>query len=321
MIKKPIFIIGVHKSGTTLVRSLLDGHPNLFVIPIETHIFKFNGHWVDYPYRSNFPENKSVKKIKEEYLGWIKKTNNLPANFKGGEVPTDWNLRLIKSYFDQYGRFTSLKESITSYFEAMAYSMGADKKKRFVEKSVENAEFAIDLKNLFPDAKFIHILRNPYANIVSIRNFSIGNHYPYIKTIYKALYNNYYFLYKNRNIITDYKIVRYEDLVKKTKLQMDKIADFLNIPHAKILYKPTNKGKIWPGNSSDNKKYNSVSTRRLSNWKNEITPLECKLINNKFPFILRDYNYNKFVKKSYWKKNKKETIKNYLKNRIFIRNV
>lgn len=38
-----IFILGAHKSGTSLVRSLLDGHPDLNVVPIELHFLRHLG--------------------------------------------------------------------------------------------------------------------------------------------------------------------------------------------------------------------------------------------------------------------------------------
>ena len=33
--RRPVFICGPHRSGTTLVRDLLDGHPSLIVLPAE----------------------------------------------------------------------------------------------------------------------------------------------------------------------------------------------------------------------------------------------------------------------------------------------
>jgi hypothetical protein len=41
MDRGPVFILGNLKSGTTLVQALLDGHPELFVIPVELKFFKF----------------------------------------------------------------------------------------------------------------------------------------------------------------------------------------------------------------------------------------------------------------------------------------
>ena len=40
--KNYVFILGQHKSGSSLLRSLLDGHPDLFVIPVETHYFSLS---------------------------------------------------------------------------------------------------------------------------------------------------------------------------------------------------------------------------------------------------------------------------------------
>ena len=36
---KPVFIIGAPRSGTTLMRSIVDAHPQLFCPPWETGIF------------------------------------------------------------------------------------------------------------------------------------------------------------------------------------------------------------------------------------------------------------------------------------------
>lgn len=43
--KSPIFVCGLRKSGTSLVKRLLDGHSELFVCPAnELHIFKYTDH-------------------------------------------------------------------------------------------------------------------------------------------------------------------------------------------------------------------------------------------------------------------------------------
>lgn len=40
MLRKPIFIASIHKSGATHLRTILDGHPNIFAIPFESHFFQ-----------------------------------------------------------------------------------------------------------------------------------------------------------------------------------------------------------------------------------------------------------------------------------------
>jgi hypothetical protein len=47
MDQAPIFILGLHKSGTSLSRNLLDRHLKLFVISFEIQLFELYRFWVD----------------------------------------------------------------------------------------------------------------------------------------------------------------------------------------------------------------------------------------------------------------------------------
>ena len=40
-LENPVFICGAPRSGTTLLSNLLDGHHNLIVFPVETHILQY----------------------------------------------------------------------------------------------------------------------------------------------------------------------------------------------------------------------------------------------------------------------------------------
>lgn len=322
MINKPIFILGAHKSGTTLLRSLLDSHPELFVLPIETHAFKHNGYWIDYSLKKNLPKKLSPKQIEKNYIGWVKTTDNLPDDFKGGEVPTNWDLKKFKEYLSTKGNYDTTKDSINTYFTAIAHSLNQNLNLRFVEKSVEHAEFAIDLEKMFPGAKFVHIVRNPYANFVSLRKFTKGSSYPLIKPLHDSFYNNYYFLYKNSEVIKNYEVVKYEDLVSEPERVMNLIAEFLEISKMDCLYKPTNSNEIWSGNSVNNNQFTGINADHLNDWQKEIYPLECDIINKSFDFILQKFDYGYFsLKNQPLRKIRNERFKTYLRNRMFVRSL
>ena len=51
---KPIFILGAHKSGTSYLRALLDGHPDLYVVPLEAHYFQHLGFNIENYIRSPY---------------------------------------------------------------------------------------------------------------------------------------------------------------------------------------------------------------------------------------------------------------------------
>ena len=134
---------------------------------------------------------------------------------------------------------------------------------QLLEKSVSNAENALRLQKLFPNAKFIHIMRNPYANLLSFRDyrFKMNNRFPSLRDLVECLKVNYYYLYKNQELIDDYLVVKYEDIAMNTKEEMIKISQFLNIPFNENLLSPTVNGKRWEGNSTQNKKFTGVETK------------------------------------------------------------
>ena len=109
---------------------------------------------------------------------------------------------------------------------------------------------------------FIHILRNPYSNIVSIRKY-LGRKgkYPFLKKPIQSLYNSYYYMYKNYKLFPQkYLILKYEDLVLAPEKIMKKISNFLNIIFMDLLLYPTQAGKDWGGNSTSNVRFSGIDS-------------------------------------------------------------
>ncbi len=179
--KSPIFILGAHKSGTSLLRSLLDGHPDLFVIPLETHVFQAAGYWVDYSLSSERPQSKSFDEIKQAYRDVVSLYNSDTNQVADANLVNRIDIEAFQRTMQP--PVEDFKGLIELYFKAIYTSLYRENMppgKRVVEKSVENAEFAVDLQKLFPDAKFVHIMRNPYANIVALRRTFKGNYYVFL---------------------------------------------------------------------------------------------------------------------------------------------
>jgi len=292
----PIFILGSHKSGSSLLRNLFDGHSELFVIPIEAHFFQYNGYWIDYGIRRQMPVDLTEGQIINNYVSAINLANTTPGGYSDSDTRGMWDVEKFEEKIKKGKNYNNIKSSIINYIEAMYYSISGTElpeDKRVVEKSVENAEFAIDLKTIFPNAKFIHIVRNPYATLVAIRKFKSQQGYPFLKWIIESMYNSYYYLEKNQRLFSkkDYLVLKYEDLVTQPKMIIKKIITFLDLPEEKILYIPTVQKKLWEGNSTSGEKFKSISSKRLNKWKDEIYPLEAQVVNFKFEFILKKYGY------------------------------
>ena len=128
MADTPIFIGGLMKSGTSLLRKLVSRHPNIFG-GLETFWFseEFTQHWKD-------SESKRQKWLREFYevsyedYQTIKETSNSPTQF-----------------LEQFLQFCTHRAG----------------KKRWVEKTPDNILHMDKIWTFWPEAKVIHVLRDP----------------------------------------------------------------------------------------------------------------------------------------------------------------
>ena len=316
--KGPIFILGAHKSGSSLLRSLLDGHPDLFVLPFEAHFFQLAHYWVDYRSRSSRPPALSFTEAIEEYTRNVTHYNSTNDPTSDANLVGAFDIDRFKLDIENTPA-NCFSDLIVNYIKASYAALVGQKAPedlRFVEKSVESAEFALDLKSLFPNAKFVHILRNPYSNLVAFRRHTGKSHYPVLASVLFSLNNSYYYLYKNQRLIDDYRVVRYEDLLTASEKVMREVADYLEIPFLDCLLQPTVLGKPWLGNSSRGLKFLGISPKNLDLWKEEINHLEKYYVNKYFSFILDDYGYSRTsIDRSYLFPVAREKVSTYLLNR------
>lgn len=322
MLKAPVFILGSHKSGTSLLRSLLDNHNDLAVMPTETHFFQYNGYWVDYHLRRSLPTYPETPSIETALRNYIQDHEAAHGPYSANPGFDDFDMNACISFVKNKAS-KSIQERYALYMGAIYLSFFGEtlpENKRIVEKSVENAEFARILRLLFPDSFFIHIVRNPYATLTSIRKSKSMQNYPFLGNILSALYNSFYYLSKNEILFDRYKIIRYEDLIKNTDSVMRDIAEFINIEFENILLKPTSKGSVWRGNSTSDMKFEGVSPYPLDHWKGQITDLEICMTNRIADYIFRKFQYDilKVRKPSLLLPAKKEGVITYLRNRLLL---
>ncbi|MBI1286938.1 MAG: hypothetical protein GC178_05105 [Flavobacteriales bacterium] len=322
MNQQPIFILGAHKSGTTMLRNMLSGHPDLFVIPFESHVFQLSDWDVDYEYRKNKKQGLSIKQIESNFKDWIKLQNEAVDPMGDTFVTGKLNVDAFNQHF-------CLKEGDTQtvifekYMSAVHQCLGLgdlDDNKRVVEKSVENAEFAVELSKMYPQARFIHIVRNPYANFVSLRKYkSVGVGYPLLNRMVKTIKNSYHYLEENPKQIEHYLVVRYEDILTDTERVMQEVAGFIGIPFNEKLLFPSHLGEQWGGNSTSGKKFKSVSSVNLDEWKNEILPIEVKCVNSVAKEIIHSLRYPFITSNgSFIKKKPEESLLRFIFNRLCV---
>lgn len=323
--KDPIFILGCTKSGTTLMRNLFDGHPDLFIVPFESHFFQITHKWVSYYFRRTNPHKLTFDEMKLGLFNWVKYMNTISNTIADGFIQGQLDILKFKEYIDNE-KVSNTKELSNAYIKAIYYSLLQKEMPtniRFVEKSVENVEFCQEWIQMYPNAKFIHILRNPYSNIVAIRKYlaKTKKKYPFLLPAFSAMNTSYYFLYKNPELIKNYKVIRYEDLLVNPERAMKELSVFLDIEFSKVLLTPSHLNELWKGNSTNRQNFSGVSAGNIKKWEVEITDYEINMINKYFDFVIKDFNFGfvKPLRSIYWPQ-KSEGVKNYIRNR-FLENI
>jgi hypothetical protein len=329
-----VFIVGNAKSGTTLLQALLDGHSELFVLPIELKFFKFPalpslppGNMPPPPapeWKMPVPRAQpSVEQVRDELLGHSDLADllngaNLARNvdLSGADFDEETFLQHIQA---PYG---SLKELYVAFFEAFYYAFGDERDVEgitFVEKTPSNEEYAQELNRWFPDVAFLHMLRNPYANVYSLQQG--GRRTPNLRDrTYRPTAKSLYFMERNQRYIENYHVVKYEDLVRSTEETMRQVAQWIGVDFDDTLLQPTIMGQPWGGNArSVDEQFDGVDPRPLTAYEEHISDLDIALVNRFFSELMAKYGYSrKRASFKKWLPRSWETPLNYLRNRLLL---
>jgi hypothetical protein len=250
LVQHPVFVCGVHRSGTTLVRNLLDDHPQLVVLPSEGTYYTNLEHKL-----LKLPQNKWAA-----YLGteWLRRLAN-PIN----QAPY-WLLgctdQTVSPYVD-FARYllawwqtlphtaetTWPHQAIMLAYASSTNNLGA---KLWVDKTPTNERFIERIWEEFTSALIIHVVREPVATLTSRRimepAISLRLAVRFLRISYQiaseeSAFNNGKFL-----------LLKYEQLCDNPGVVINELTDFLEIENSDSLTYATVAGIAAKANSSFN---------------------------------------------------------------------
>ncbi|MDX1413436.1 MAG: sulfotransferase [Candidatus Promineifilaceae bacterium] len=160
-INKPIFVVGSGRSGTTLIYRLLASHRDL----------AWFSNWTDY-----FPKHPELALLSRlaDYVD-----SPLLTKRKYWPIPDIEGIRILKSC-NVYAQLWRLKRPVTAQdiptsasqklIDIIKRHQRFQGKPRFIHKNISNSMRIPYLKAVFPDAKFIHVVRDGRAVAMSLKN-------------------------------------------------------------------------------------------------------------------------------------------------------
>lgn len=271
----PIFIVGVHRSGTTLLRFMLNCHPRLYIVHESDFIPNF--------FLQNPNESLTDERV-TDLLNTISNRYRFFEQWKGPRPSID-TLR-------QAGSVSAPSEFLETLYTAYARQNGAV---RWGDKTPIYTNYIDLLHTLFPRAQFIHIIRDGRDAILSMlekyeqREFHVDVYFAarnWVRRIHAARTSG------ARLGPERYYEIRYENLVADPGRELQALCTFLNEPYVPEMTQPHELARkiVKPGDFHDPVRH-PPHIKSVGRWHQEMSEADLRLFTRVADDLLQELDY------------------------------
>jgi hypothetical protein len=253
----PLFIIGMPRSGTKLMRALLNQHPQINLTLAESHFIPYFVKKFGNP--PPFRVRKDLKPVIRELqqTAFFSTMSNAGYALDGSRFLHDVDYTKWSTIFEHVFRhFGSKREAVATIW--------GDKTPGYINHMPL-------LKELFPEAKFLHIVRDPRDYCLSVRK-------SFKKSIYRAAVrwrqgvgNAHRY---GRRLGQDYLEIPYERLLEEPVLTMRQVSSFLGVPYDDTLVNLASA----PEDLGDAKGHNKIVAHNNNKYRAQLSSHEIRRI-------------------------------------------
>ena len=285
-----VFVVGAARSGTTLLQMILDANPSV-IFPLES---------------------KLIVHLKQKYSKVVNWTDKLIDEFiidlykERTSFAIFWNINAnelrgnIRSF-----PINKLSFGILCKIIYLSYSSPFTKEKITLigDKNPAYSVFIKELLEIFPDAKFIHVVRDYRDNVVSNRRTLRTKEINVLAQRWK-IYNKLIELAKqdkSKNFYT----LRYEDLVNDPEYYVSEICKFLDLKFSAEMLNFYEKIKITELRLQAIEEIQPnilqpINTSQINKWEKHLSNDEMELIDYICGDFAKKYNYIQRTKSKKW---------------------
>ena len=300
----PIFLGGAHKSGTTLLRNLLDGHPEISVLPTDGFGLRFHRKISSFE-----PEHRGLAMVAAAVANIAMPiAGESPRWILGDTIEPYLKIGVILRELSGCGTLTDTPSCMRGFADLFQrLSPQKNPVRYWAEKSTFNVQDAPLLAPLFPNGKFIHIVRHPGAIVAAQKRKQPMKERSFcLQRECEEVFSSLAAGIRNQRTLPagSYHLVNYEQLLSNPDKEMRRICTFLGVGFDECLLKPTVFGQ--PAGSNTSRLKSSVAGRLHTapgeKWRSELTTDQLDLIRFCFRRILRACNYDEiFSPRDHWK--------------------
>lgn len=271
---RPIFIVSAPRSGSTLLRLILDAHPNI-AIPSPAWLYEYIR-----PYLYSFGDLGQ----ESNYRDLVRDMIEMPTierwlvDFTVDEVVGACPGRSFKEAYD----YLHVKDAT------------AKGKTRWGEKSPRNSYWIDEIKSEFPDAQFVHIVRDgrdmaiDISQSVSMRPCSVLMGSYYWKHYVTAIRDSF-----ARLDAADRYEIGYEALCADPEAELKALCDFLgeDFDSAMLRHQESASTRTWAANAQHGNTGKPITTDYCELYKKRLPERDARVLESVIAELLQQYGY------------------------------
>ncbi|NVN98075.1 MAG: sulfotransferase [Geobacteraceae bacterium] len=213
MSSSPIFIIGTERSGTNLLRLILNSHPDV-AVPHPPHIVKLFTPLL--PLYGDLANDRNFIRLISDVCRLVELH------------PYPWEIRPDRG---RVFREAAARELICIYFAIYDQYLEYSGKKRWCCKSTFMIDHIADILRFYPDARFIFMVRDGRDVAVSAKS-SIFNHYHVFYSARRWQREQRLGLDWLKKLLPEQiRLLRYEELTTAPEKTVSALCEFLALPY------------------------------------------------------------------------------------------
>lgn len=261
----PFFIVCAPRSGSTLLRMVLDAHPRISVV-LESIWFNYHALKLQ-RFQSKAPNCRD--EAIRIYFGEIPDTAPIKILLKHEPA-------IRQAIKDSQGDLGRIYERLCSHWAHRLSGPDCI----WGEKSVAYSLHIDNIRSAFPEAKFIHLIRDPRGTIYSMskRSFPHQSDNVFINIHFWKRYTDSAMhsltAVPDSNKLTVY----YEDFVRSPEKETRRICQFLHVDFAPVMMKHHRFKKEIPAYKGSKEANQPISTVFMEEWKSGLTSLQIACI-------------------------------------------
>jgi hypothetical protein len=275
----PIFIVGANRSGTTLMRLLLNAHSR---IAIPDELIYLDSHLAGAP----IEQWRDPALSPEEYEAFVDRFLN-----DNCQPLTELDNAALKAEI-LAGR-PDFRRPYRLALEAWAHHHGKD---RWGEKTPGNLFYADVLLDMFPEAQFLYVVRDPRAGVASMQKVSFFPDDVVFNALSRRKHDTEGRALLEQHVPSPQRMtVRYEALVREPESTTQSICRFLDEAfEPQMLRFHENAGQYMTEDAR--RRHNATATRpimddRIDAWKEQLTADQSAIVERVCADVLRDFEY------------------------------